>query len=390
MMTKKSYKVILLFDQMRVTGRGIMRGVINYSRIYGPWKFHTLPPFYRRNQKRILTDISIKNLNADGIIMDDREVTENLIKSKLPFIAIDIESKIPNMANIYANEKKIGEIAAKHLMERGFKNFAYCGYDDLYWSHERSESFKKTLQKAGFETIFYHQPKSKINRKWENEQYILIRWLKTLPKPVAIFAGNDDRGKNVAAACKLAEFKIPDQVAVLGTDNDDLVCELSDPPLSSVALNWERAGFEAAELLEKLIQGKNIKKPTVIIQPTNVATRLSTDVLAIDDQDVCQAIRFIRDHSKELIQVNDVVDSVTLSRRVLEKRFRQILGLSIFEEIRRVRVNQIKTMLITTNMSILEIVMSVGYSNVHNVARYFKQETGLSMQDYRRQFGKRA
>lgn len=156
---------------------------------------------------------------------------------------------------------------------------------------------------------------------------------------------NDNRGKWVIEACKIAGLNVPDEVAIVGVDNDQLICDLCAPLLSSIVLNVEKAGYEAAGLLDIMMAGERATGCDIHVRPTHVAIRQSTDVLAVDDTSVASAIRFIRKHSKAVIQVNDVVNAVALSRRVLEKRFRTILGHSIHDEIRRTRVEQIIQML---------------------------------------------
>jgi LacI family transcriptional regulator len=199
-------------------------------------------------------------------------------------------------------------------------------------------------------------------------------------------ACNDDRGEWVIEACKIAGLSVPDNIAIIGVDNDQLICDLCSPPLSSIVMNVEKAGYEAAALLDKMMSGEKIHNSEIPIQPTHVAVRQSTDTLAINDSDVVAAIRFIRSHSKDVIQVNDVVNVVPLSRRVLEKRFRSILGHSIFDEIRRVRVEQIIQMLAETEMSVSEIAQVLGFPDVAHVSRYFSKEKGMSPLAYRKQY----
>jgi LacI family transcriptional regulator len=385
LMTTKPRKIILFVEHSRITGRGLLRGIFKYSRMHGPWIFYIRPPFFGVKTKRPI-NLPMKKLEATGIIMDDREITEEIRSLKLPFIAIDVEDQIPNSANIVADETSIGTLAAEHFLERGFKNFAYCGFDGIYWSLARSNSFRKKLEKEGFTPHFYRQPKTNHQRLWENEQFFMADWLKSLPKPVAVMAGNDDRGQNVSQACKIASIHVPDEVAILGVDNDDLVCELSDPPISSIALNFELAGYEAAEMLDKLMSGRKLRNQTVVIHPAHIVVRKSTDVLAIEDHDVAEAIRFIRNHTKEIIQVDDVVRAVSLSRRVLEKRFHSEIGHSILKEIHHANTEYMAKMLVETTMPISKIVTQMGYSSVHNVSRYFKREKGLGLREYRKKY----
>jgi LacI family transcriptional regulator len=283
----------------------------------------------------------------------------------------------------------MGKMAAEHLLNRGFRQFAYCGFEDMFGARSRGESFSKKIAEVGFETHFYKQPKSKAKRSWENEQIYMADWLKSLPKPVGLMTCTDDRSQYAIEACKIAGLHVPEQVAIIGVDNDELVCELSTPPLSSIALNTERAGYEAAELLDKLMAGKKMTKQTIVVQATHVVARQSTDILAIEDQDVVKALRFIRQHSNEMIQVSDVVDATSVSRRALEQRFRRVLGRSVLAEIRRVRTDLVTQMLVETNLSISKIALTLGYTGVENIARYFQHEKGMSLQAYRKKHGRK-
>ena len=179
-------------------------------------------------------------------------------------------------------------------------------------------------------------------------------------------------------------LKVPDDVAVIGVDNDKLICDLTEPPLSSVALDVEKAGYHTAELLDKLMAGKKIEDQKIIVEPTHVVSRQSTDILSIDDIAVSEALHFIRKNSHRAIQVGDVVAAVLVSRRSLEQRFRNKIGRSIFKEIRRARIERITNMLVETNLPIAKIAIDMGFSGVDHIARYFYSEKGTSPQAYRK------
>ena len=197
----------------------------------------------------------------------------------LPIIVLDINERIPALANVICSDIEIGRVGAEYLLNRGFRHFAYCGFDDMRWSRERGEGFRDRVKEAGFETSVYVQPKSKSNRSWEKEQSFVVDWLRLLPKPVALMVCNDDRGQYVMEACKTAGLHVPEELAIIGVDNDELICDLTDPPLSSVSINTEMAGYEAAELMEKLMAGEKMAGKIITVEPTHVVTRKSTDIL---------------------------------------------------------------------------------------------------------------
>ena len=384
-------KVILLIENSRGFGRELLRGIAKYSRLHGPWTFYRMPAFYRDPGGRIRKKEMhrLKNWGATGIIMREVENNEELIGLGLPtIISTYVHEKIPNTCEIYVENVNIGKMAAEHLLGLGFKQFAFCGFNDFFWSQERQEGFTKRIKQAGFETHIYKQPKSKAKRLWDNEQVILADWLKSLPKPIGLMACIDERSQDVIEACKTAGIHVPEEIAIIGGDNDDLICDLANPPLSSVAISGVRAGYQAAELLDRLMFGK--EEPTgqkIFVEPTHVEARQSTDILAIDDRDVAVAVRFIRQHSREPIQVADIAEAAAIGRRSLEKRFRKVLGRSLHDEIRRVRVEQVAKMLVETNLSVSQIADSFGYSSVNNIARYFRREKGISLFAYRKLYG---
>jgi LacI family transcriptional regulator len=201
-------------------------------------------------------------------------------------------------------------------------------------------------------------------------------------------ACNDDYAQQLVVACKSARLHIPDQVGVVGVDNDELVCELSSPPISSVAINFERAGFESARLLDRWMRLGKIPLPARITAPaTHVVSRLSTDILAVEDPQLLKALRFIRDHARENFRVAEVARAGGLSRRALENRFRWELGRSILQEIRRIRVDMIARMLIETDLPVSHIAEALGYENLQHIARYFRKEKNLSLVAFRKRYG---
>jgi LacI family transcriptional regulator len=280
-------------------------------------------------------------------------------------------------------------MAAEYFMERGFRNFAFCGFDEMIWSRQKCDGFQRILSEAGFQTFIYRQPRSRYLRKPAKEQPIIAAWLKSLPKPIALMTCNDDRSQDVLVGCKIAECKVPDDVAILGVDNDELICNFSHPQLSSIALSTERAGYEAAKVLDKLMRGQKVaeSEKEVTVLPLHVVTRQSTDIIAIEDNNVAVAVSFIRRHSREMIQVGDVAQAVGLSRRTLEQHFRKALDHSVHEEIKYTRVNLMANMLIDTNLSVSQIAKLLGYPyTTNNISRYFKQQKGMSPLEYRRKF----
>jgi len=382
---------MLLMETARTPERGFLRGVAEYSRLHGPWMFYRKLPFYikaKRREKELapITDY----YDAHGIIICDTELTPEIISRALPTVVFCVNKQIPDLVSVIGDCVTSGTWAAEHLLDRGFEHFAYCSFGKMYWSRGRYENFRKRVAEAGFKTHFYEQSKLRVQHSLNDELNCMAGWLKSLPKPVGVMTCCDDCSQHIIEACKIADLHVPEQIAVIGVDNDELVCKLSNPPLSSIALNFERGGYEAAELLDKLMGGKEkMAGQKVRVQPTYLFTRQSTNILAIDDPEVAKAVRFIRQHAKEPIRVDDVVGSAALSRRVLERQFRKVLGRSVLSEIRRVRVDQVIRMLVETNLPISQIASVLGYPGVDHIARYFRREKAMSPLTYRKRYGKK-
>jgi LacI family transcriptional regulator len=251
---------------------------------------------------------------------------------------------------------------------------------------DRGRSFKDTIKRAGHKTFLYESKLNLRRTSWETELTKIANWLISLPKPVGIMTYADDYSQQIVEACKVAKLKIPDEVAIIGVDNDHLICNLSNPPLSSVALKYERAGYEIAKLLDRLMSGEEMKGQQVIIEPTHIVTRQSTNTLYLDDPYVLQAVRYIHQNSSRLLQVDDVVMNSKLSRRALQQKFNKILGHSIIYEIQQRHADQIAKMLIETNLSISQIALSMGHNGVEHISRYFRLAKKCSPTEYRTKY----
>jgi len=380
-------KIILLIETSRTCGREILLGIAKYSHLYGPWTIYRKPPFYRMPNGAKKAPLPIKNIHADGIITAETESMSELLAMNCPTISIDVKEQIPGIPNVVGDCETIGKLAAKHLIERGFRHFAFCGFDDIHWSRERANAFETSVSESGFETHHYKNTQHKTNRNWAKEQNLVSNWLKTLPLPIGLMACNDDCAQHVLQACKMAGLNVPCDIAVLGVDNDKLICNLTNPPLSSIALNFQRAGFEAAELMDQMMSGKKASKQLITIQTTHIVSRQSTDIMAIEDREVSEAVQFIRQHAKEDIHIQDVAAQIPLSQRTLERRFLKFIGHSINKEIIRTRINTIAQMLVETNMSVSKIAMSLGFPGYEHISRYFRKEMGMSLLEYRKKFG---
>ena len=372
-------RIILLIETSRDFGRQLIRGIARYSRIHGPWSFYKEATDLKSSVPR-LTD-----WQPDGIIMRDSLISNELLKLNIPTIlAIHNSQYRTDLPIIKTDSESIAKMASDHFVEKGIKNFAFCGFDSYTWSIERGKYFSAMNSECGYNTHIYPSPSKLKKNDWEKEQRHVSEWIKSLPKPIGIFACNDDRGQHILEVCKTNDIKVPEEVAVIGVDNDPIICEIGDPPLTSIALNVEAAGFEAAGLIDQMIRNKKLTGKQIQVTPSHIVQRQSSDVLAVNDKEVAKAINYIRMNAKNKILVQDVVRRTCLSRRTLEKRFKESIRRTIYGEIRRVRIDLISKMLMETDLPISEITSHFDFTDIEHIARYFKIEKGVGLREFRK------
>jgi LacI family transcriptional regulator len=381
--------VAILIETSNAYARGLLQGVVHYIREHRPWSFHLMeqgrgddpPPW-------------LAGWEGDGIIarIETPRIARAVVRTGLPAVDLSAARLVPALPWVETNDEEIARLAADHLIERGFKRFAFCGDGRFNWSVWRERFFIARLKAAGHACAVFPQREEQgatgdaageAVSDVAVEARKLTRWLRELPKPVGVMACYDIRGQQVLAACRGAGLAVPDEVAVIGVDNDALLCELASPPLSSVIPNAHRAGYEAAALLDRLMAGKKVAATAHLIAPLGVAERQSTDVLAVDDRDVARAVQFIREHACEGINVSDVLRAVPLSRRVLEQRFQRLLGCTPREEILHVRLARVKQLLGETDLPLYLVAERTGFEHVEYLSVVFKRETGRTPSAWR-------
>ncbi len=372
-------KIVLLVETSREFGRQLICGIARYSRINGPWSFYREPTGLRSSIPKLT------NWGADGIIMRNSLIKKELLDLKLPTILVLHDTNRPDyLPAVVTDSQAIAKLASEHLISKGFKYFAFCGFDNYEWSNARKFHFKKFIEETGYHVYVYDQPSKNKILNWKNEQVRVLNWLKSLPKPIGIMTCNDDRGQHILEVCKLVGLKVPEDVSVVGVDNDPMICEVGDPPLTSIALNVEPAGYATAQLLDELINGKKMCGQEILVTATHLVQRQSTDILAVNDPEVAKAIRFIKQNAKNKLPVNEVVKNTYLNRRSLELRFRKTIHRSIQQEIRHVRVEWISKLLLETDLPISEITSLFNFTDVEHISRYFKKEKGMGLKEFRK------
>lgn len=381
-----SHRVALLLDGARGWDAGVLRGIANYANRHRPWQvLRPAVTYYQRFSG--LAEVSVQTLlkhHPDGVIMHESEMTRHLMRSGVPTIVVPISSVNPDGYYISCDNQGVGAMGAEHLMGQGLVHFGFIGFANVRWSELRLKAFRNALAERGLSVDVHLVPLAPSDAEQPRLHRSLTRWLSDLPKPTGVFVGNDDLARAVAEICQLNDIVVPDDVALLGVDNDELICELSGPPLSSIPFATERAGYDAAEMLDMLMDGKTPDTRCIESAALPVVVRRSTDRLAIEDPDVLKALQFIRDNASRIIQVGDVVKATTLSQRTLHNRFKAAIGHSLVKEINRQRAQYIAGLLTDTNQTVSRIAWKLGYRDDAHLVRFFRREMGESPGAYRR------
>lgn len=379
-------KIILLFDISEQYGQSLLLGIVNYYKENGSALFCRMPLYYRETIgiKGILK--FAKEWGAQGIIaqLEYTRHVKKIADSGIHLILEDFKERFNNFPNITGGYYEAGQMGAEYFVKKGFKNFAFYGFRNIVWSRERSEGFEAYLHERGFDVYHFEHEELHETDLWFYKPSALSKWLQALPKPIAIMACDDARGLHITEACKHADIKIPEDVVVLGVDNDEMTCNLSDPPLSSINLDTEKGGYEAARLMDLMIQGKVKKPQNVMVVPTYIVTRQSTDIASATDQHISAALNYIHKNLENDINVTHVLSQVPISRRSLEKRFLEVTGTSVYKYIFKLRMQRFSQRLLETDKRISEIALETGFTLTNNISRQFKQIHGCTPGEYRK------
>ena len=381
-------RVALLIDFSRWYGRGLLSGIAKFVREHHEWSVQSeewrwsdpIPSWF-------------KNWKGGGVIawVETPALAEVIRSLKVP--AVDVRGSVPTcgLPRVDTNNELVADIVAEHLIERGFRHFAFCGFVGANYSDKRSRWFQERLNHSGFNCSVYQPPGTPRNAQTiELEkrgllfQDHLAAWLKSLPRPIGIMACNDIRGQQVMDACRQIGLIVPEEVAVVGVDNDEIFCELSDPPLSSVALDTVRIGHGAATLLERMMSGGKPPAGPTLIPPLGVVTRRSSDVLAMNDRQLATGTRFLRAHAFEAVSMNDVARAAGMSRRAFERRFATQVGRAPKEEVMRLRMERVKELLTSTDWPLEQIAKKTGFKHSEYLHRTFSQKTGTPPGEFRK------
>lgn len=383
-------KIALFIEQTSNHTRGIARGISLYAQTHGPWIFSIIEQ--RAAGKLIAPPLdSFEHGDCDGIIAytSNEKLLQGLLDSGLPVVnTTQTNFSNEELPSVFTDDYVLGRLVADYFIDRGFKEFAFCG-SVLFsrCSGQRGTGFAEQVEAKGFNVSSFpslDQSSRKID--WKRDQEKVSRWIISRDRPLALFADNDSCGRILADICRKQDIHVPEEIAIVGANNDELICEFSNPHLSSMALAKEQVGFEAAALIEQLVCKEKPPTQPVLVPPLGITTRRSSDIFAVEDPHVAKALNFIYNHAGEAIRVTDVLKKVPLCRRYLETHFRKSIGRSPYEEIRRAHVERAKKLLAETNLPLDRIAEASGFSEMKHLYTNFRKETGISPTQYRKKF----
>lgn len=375
-------RVALLIETSRCYGRDLLRGVKRYALEQGPWSL-----FVEVRDLESKPPSWLKNWDGDGILTRSGSTAIATAVKRVGVPAVELRStrRGASFPFVGVNNGAVGQMAAVHFLERGFRNFGVYALDTESFFVERRDSFVEHLREEGFECSEFRQrgPTEKPSQ-WERQQNRLMQWIEELPKPVGILACTDQLGYWLLDACGRLGVCVPEELAVVGVENDETFTGMSTPPLSSICLPGQSIGYKAARLLDGLMDGKLARRGEMLMDPVCVETRQSSDVVAIDDPLLSEAIQLIRKRAREGLRVTDILKVVPMSRSSLERGCRSVLGRSPNEEINRVRIDYVCDLLRETDLSLEQISRRSGFNTAQYMLQLFKQTKGITPGAYRR------
>jgi LacI family transcriptional regulator len=363
-------RIGLAIDAVASYGRGAIRGIMAFCKsnprwiiaVEPLWSFGTLP--------------DLEEWEVDGILVQtfSPAFEDGVLERKLPAVNIsNFCSGGSRLPTVIPDDLAVGRVAADYLLSLGFRDLGFCWPGDSEYGRLRLESFRQHVQNAGANFHECNVSKQDINA-----------WLPSLPRPAAVLGCNDDWAHRVLNIARRNGIRVPDELAVLGVDDDELFNTLVTPSLSSIALPAEQIGYQAAALLDRIMDGQKAGADPVLLPPVRAVLRESTDVLSVSDSDVALAIRFIREHATRPLQVDDILEHVPLSRRSLERKFRKAIGRSISAEIRRAHIERAKTLLISTDLAMPQIAAAAGFTTATRLGIVFQKELGEPPTEFRK------
>ena len=376
-----TFKVALLIETSNRYGRDLLYGVRDWTHTGDRWAI-------RFSEQARLAPLPawLRQWKGDGIIarVDSPQIATALRRTGLPVVDVSAERFASEFPRVSVDNSAVARLAAEHLLAKGFRDFAFFGDPQFLWARQRGEEFRRAIGAAGKSCAVFGLERGRRKRPGSDAEIrAMADWLAARPRPLGVFACYDGRAQQVLEACQSRDWKVPDEIAVLGVDNDEVLCELCSPPLSSVQPNARRTGYEAAAMLARMMRGEHPGPQTRFVEPVRVVERQSTDVVSVADERVAQALRFIREHVGDGIDVSDVLQAVPMSRTLLERKFKLALGHSPHRQIVQQRIERAKHLLVESEVSIAVVAELAGFADASYLSVAFRRETGESPYGYR-------
>ncbi len=384
---KRIPHVALIIETSKIYGREILMGIARYNALHGPWSLFT----HERGQDDA-DPPWLADWEGDGIITRSLDFTlcRRARQRGIAVVSLRHLLEKPEFPTVFPDQRLIGERVAEHFTTRGYRHFGYCGVaGDKLWERSRHAAFSRVVGETGGDCAEYKPTyMADAEKNWEPEQAAMIEWLRQLPKPAAIMTAHDSQGVQLLDACRRAGIHVPDEVAVVSVDNDPVLCELANPPLSSLDQNAQKLGFEAAALLDRSMRGETVAAGNYFFEPGDVVMRQSSDAVAVKDPNVSKAIRFIRENAFREIDSEAIARAAGQSRRGLEKKFGTLTGRTPMEEVYAIRLQRVKQLLVTSDLLLPDLAERCGFAYHEYMSRFFKKHTGMSPGEYRRKHRK--
>lgn len=374
--------VALLVETSLASGRDILRGISRYVHESAGWWLYHEPHGLDESVPRWL-----KRWRGDGIIarIQSRRMADAIAACGVP--TVDVLGAVPDLPFpvVHVNNISIARLAAGHLLDRGLRHFGFFGIEGENWSEQRYQAFCTAVMSIAAEVALCRVPRDRAEtHSWERAENELARWVGALAKPAGVMVCSDQRGARLLEACRRAAIAVPDEVAVIGVDDDETLCEVCNPPLSSIRAGHAGVGFEAAALLDRLLRGGTPPSAPLLVEPETIVARLSTDMLAVDDAAVGASLRLIREYAHQGLEVEAIARRVGLSRSVLQRRFRAALNRSVHQEIINARVKHARELLIKTRLPLAIVAERAGFRHQEYMGAVFRERVGETPGDVRR------
>ena len=378
-------RLLIISDFTEAFPSKLLKGIINYSVNKEQWTICRMPPAYKSMLGIPGVVKWAKDWGADAVIgqFEETDEVELFAKNGIVAVAQDFKKRFSKIPNITADYIGTGKMAARFYIERGFRNFAFFGFNHVCWSDERYEGFRREIVSAGFGDSLFAYNMQDIDHLWYYERESLTSWLKSLPKPIGIMACDDNQGNNLVEACHTSGIKIPSEVSIMGVDNDELLCTLGSTPLSSIHVDIEDGGYRTAQMIEHRVLNPDAPIQDVVLRPVKIVGRISTAAFATDDVQIQKAVQFIHQNVQKKISVNDVVKEVALSRRLLERRFKSVTSQTLYQYISDLKIKKFAELLVDTDDQVTNLAISMGESDTKSISRRFKQIYGCSPNEWR-------